>query len=267
MRYRIDISYDGTAFHGWATQPGLRTVQGSIEDAIAMILRLPEPARLTCAGRTDTGVHARGQVAHVDLDAIDAVELARRLRNVLPVDIQIRGVRPAADGFDARYSALERHYVYRICDDADGPDPLVRRHVVWHQRPLNTGRMNAAANHLLGNHDFSAFCKRSEGAMTIRTLLELESVRRADSILETTVRADAFCRSMVRSLMGALIAVGEGRNEPDWIKVILAARIRDPQVNVMPALGLTLENVVYPANVLSGQHSAEARRDECDDSE
>ncbi|MBK5217599.1 MAG: tRNA pseudouridine(38-40) synthase TruA [Propionibacteriales bacterium] len=267
MRLRIDISYDGTAFHGWATQPGLRTVQGSIEDAIAMILRLREPARLTCAGRTDTGVHARGQVAHIDLDAVDESVLTRRLRQVLPVDIQIRSIRPAADGFDARYSAIERHYVYRICDNADGPDPLVRRHIVWHQKPLNTGRMNAAARHLLGKHDFSPFCKRTERATTIRTLLELESVRRGDGILETTVRADAFCRSMVRSLMGALIAVGEGRNEPEWTKVILAAPMRDPQVNVMPALGLTLESVVYPANVLSGQRTTEARRDECDDSE
>lgn len=260
MRFRIDISYDGTAFHGWATQPDHRTVQGVIEDAIAMILRLPEPVRLTCAGRTDTGVHARGQVAHIDLDGVEAEPFAHRLRRILPTDIQIRSLRRAPEGFDARFSAVERRYVYRVSDDPQGPDPLVRRNVTWHKHPLNVARMNAVATHMVGEHDFAAFCKQRDGATTIRTLLELASSRRADGIIETTVRADAFCHSMVRALMGALTAVGEGRHEPDWSARILAARVRDPHVMVMPAHGLTLEEVTYPPDSGLARRAQQSRR-------
>ncbi|MFY0406657.1 tRNA pseudouridine(38-40) synthase TruA [Solicola sp. PLA-1-18] len=268
MRWRLDVSYDGAGFHGWATQPGLRTVQETIEDALAMVLRLPEPARLTCAGRTDTGVHARGQVVHVDLDALDEQpepeRLLRRLARVLPPDVRVRAVRHAAPGFDARFSALRRRYAYRICDTTAGPDPLVRAHVVDHRRPLDVDAMDAAGAHLLGEHDFASFCKRREGATTVRRLLRLSTVRRPDDVLETTVVADAFCHSMVRSLMGALVAVGEGRFEPAWAAEVLAGRTRAPQVTVMPAHGLTLEEVVYPsdADLASRAHETRRRRDE-----
>lgn len=259
MRLRLDISYDGSNFRGWATQPGLRTVQGEIEAALATILRLETKPPLTCAGRTDAGVHARGQVAHVDLDDVDPPTLERRLRRLLPADISLRGLDVAPTGFDARFAALERRYVYRICDAPDGPDPLTRNTVVAWPRSLDVAAMNSAAEHLIGEHDFAAFCKRREGATTIRTLLELHTVR-SGSLLETTVRADAFCHSMVRALMGALTAVGEGRFEPQWSGEVLSAAARNARVQVMPAHGLVLEEVVYPNDDGLAARAVESRR-------
>ena len=259
MRLRLDLSYDGARFHGWAAQPGLRTVQGEVEAALATILRLESPAPLTCAGRTDAGVHALGQVAHVDLDDdTDVDRLAHRLRSLLPDDIRLRALAPAPPGFDARFSALERRYVYRLCDRGTG-DPLARGHVVDWPRELDLDAMNAAAGPLLGEHDFAAFCKKREGATTIRTLLALSSERRDDGVLETTVRADAFCHSMVRSLMGALVAVGERRFAPDWTTSLLASGVRDGRVKVMPAHGLVLEEVVYPPDEALAARASEAR--------
>lgn len=258
MRVRLDLAYDGAAFHGWATQPGLRTVQGEIESAITTVLRLERPPRLAVAGRTDTGVHARGQVAHVDLDRVNPAALERRLQRILPSDITLRGVTPAPEGFDARFSALERRYVYRLRDQPGG-DPLVRGHVVSWPKPLDVDAMNAAAAHLTGEHDFAAFCRKREGATTIRTLLELRSHRRED-LVETTVRADAFCHSMVRALMGALVAVGEGRHDPAWVGEVLGAAARDSRVKVMPAHGLVLEEVSYPDDGDLAQRAAESRQ-------
>jgi tRNA pseudouridine38-40 synthase len=258
VRLRLDLAYDGAGFHGWARQPGLRTVQGEVEAAIATVLRLDSPVTLTVAGRTDTGVHARGQVAHVDLaEDLDPAVLERRLRRVLADDLSVRAVAAAPDGFDARFSALERRYVYRLTDGA--PDPLVRSTVVAVNRPIDVPAMDEAAEHLIGEHDFAAFCKKRDGATTIRTLLELSS-NRIDGRIETTVRADAFCHSMVRALMGALVAVGEGRYEPEWAGEILAGAARDPRVRVMPAHGLTLEEVRYPPDHLLAARVAESRR-------
>lgn len=261
MRLRLDLSYDGTNFRGWATQPGLRTVQGEVESALVMILRLDRVHRLTCAGRTDAGVHARGQVAHVDLDLddIDAPTLERRLRRLLPPDIGVRSLTVAADGFDARFAALERRYIYRLCDQPAGPDPLMRSMVVHAPRPLDVEAMNAASEHLVGLHDFASFCKRREGATTVRTLRELRTVRTGD-LIETTVRADAFCHSMVRSLMGALIAVGEGRCDPSWSAKLVSRAARDARVTVMPPHGLVLEEVVYPDDDGLAARAFESRR-------
>jgi tRNA pseudouridine38-40 synthase len=259
VRLRLDLSYDGTDFRGWATQPGLRTVQGEVEGALATILRLERSPQLTCAGRTDAGVHARGQVAHVDLDDVDPAALERRLRRLLPADIGLRSLTIAPNGFDARFAALERRYVYRLCDAPAGPDPLARRTVVGWRRPLDVDAMNAAAEHLLGEHDFAAFCKKREGATTIRTLLELRSVRAGD-LVETTVRADAFCHSMVRALMGALVAVGEGRFSAAWSGEVLSRAARDTRVTVMPAHGLVLEQVTYPDDAGLAARATQARR-------
>ena len=259
MRLRLDLSYDGTGFRGWAIQPGLRTVQGEVEAAIAMILRLPRSAPLTCAGRTDAGVHARGQVAHVDLDDVDPRHLERRLRRLLPEDITLRALTVAPDGFDARFAALERRYAYRMFDDPTGPDPLTRASVVRWQRRLDVDAMNAAAERLVGEHDFAAFCKRREGATTIRTLRQLSTERHGGN-LETSVRADAFCHSMVRSLMGLLVAVGEGRCEPAWSADVLASATRDARVMVMPPHGLVLEEVVYHDDAGLALRAAESRR-------
>lgn len=263
MRVRLDLSYDGGAFHGWAAQPGLRTVQGEVEAALATILRLDAPVPLTCAGRTDAGVHARGQVAHVDLpDDVDPDEVGRRLRRLLPADVVVRACSLAPAGFDARFAALERRYAYRI-DDGAAPDPLDRGHVVAWARSLDVAAMDAAGTVLLGEHDFAAFCRRREGATTIRTLLEL-STARVDGLVVSTVRADAFCHSMVRALMGALVAVGEGRHEPAWAGEVLRARTRDTRVRVMPAHGLVLEEVRYPPDegLAARDEQARRRRDE-----
>ncbi len=262
MRWRIDLGYDGTDFHGWASQPGLRSVQETVEDALGKVLRLPAPPTTVCAGRTDAGVHARGQVVHVDVPEeaqIAPDRLLHRLARVLPDDVRATQARPAADGFDARFSALRRRYVYRLCDDPAGPDPLVRRYVVARRRRLDASAMEEAAWLLLGEHDFAAFCKKRPGATTIRTLLRLEAERH-DAMIDITVEADAFCHSMVRALVGGLVAVGEGRHEPDWLGVVLESQSRDPHVTVMPAHGLTLEEVTYPDDADLAARAVETRR-------
>lgn len=256
MRIRIDLAYDGTAYHGWAAQPGLRTVQGELETALATVLRAAE-VPTTCAGRTDAGVHARGQVVHADVDEVDLVAaagrsadpplsaLARRLNGLLPADVHVRGARPAAPGFDARFSALSRRYVYRIVDDPAALDPLARHQVLAWPRPLDVQALGEAAHDLVGEHDFAAFCRRREGATTVRTLLALDW-RRAGGLVTAEVRADAFCHSMVRALVGCLLAVGDGRRPWSWPRQVLLAGVRDPAVTVAPAHGLTLEEVCYP---------------------
>jgi tRNA pseudouridine38-40 synthase len=247
VRLRLDISYDGTALHGWAPQPGQRTVQGELEQALAVVLRCP--VDLTVAGRTDAGVHATGQVAHCDVPREPWVEqgtrLVRRLRGVLPPDIAVRSVTEAPPEFDARFGALARHYVYRLTDAEWGPSPLRRADTVGWPRTLDTDAMADAAALLLGEHDFAAFCRRREGATTIRTLLALD-VERRGHLITIAASADAFCHSMVRSLVGALSAVGEGRRPPEWPAGLFARSERSSEVPVAPAAGLTLVRVDYP---------------------
>lgn len=259
MRLRIDLTYDGGGFHGWARQPGLRSVQGDLEAALATILRVPA-IRATCAGRTDTGVHARGQVVHVDVpeDVLEPSapdgrrtakprvdDLRRRLNGVLEPDVRVRTVAVAAPGFDARFSAMWRRYAYRIADRPELVDPLLRGHVLTWPRPLDEAGMNAAATILLGKHDFASFCKKRPGATTVRCLLDLNWERESDGLLVATVRAEAFCHNMVRSLIGCMIAVGEGREDPQWVADVLGARQRHPAVKVVHPHGLTLEEVHY----------------------
>jgi tRNA pseudouridine38-40 synthase len=260
VRLRIDLAYEGTDFHGWAKQTGLRTVQGELEAALTTILRVPEVA-VTCAGRTDTGVHARGQVAHVDVDADpDVDDLRRRLDGLLPVDVRVHRVVTAADGFDARFSAVWRRYAYRIADDPTVVDPLTRNHVLAWPRNLDVDAINAASTALLGRHDFASFCKKREGATTIRTLLDLSWVRDEKGLLTATVRADAFCHHMVRSLVGCLVAVGEGQRPSGWAADVLGAAKRDSAVRVVAAHGLTLEEVGYPPNAELARRAGAARR-------
>jgi tRNA pseudouridine38-40 synthase len=260
VRLRIDLAYDGTDFSGWASQPGLRTVQATLEGALCTVLRVPEAAT-TCAGRTDAGVHARGQVVHADLEVPedDLARLTRRLNGVLPDDVRVARCRPAPPGFDARFSALWRRYTYRVADADALPDPLSRTSVLTWPRPLADEAMNDAAAGLLGEHDFAAFCKRREGATTVRRLLELSCRRDARGTLLVTARADAFCHSMVRALVGCLLAVGEGRRDPGWAAGVLSAAVRDPAVTVVPARGLTLEEVAYPADEEVAEQAALAR--------
>lgn len=337
VRLRLDLGYDGTQFCGWARQPGLRSVQGEIEEALGRILRLPEPPMLTVAGRTDAGVHARGQVAHVDLpvEAFDELErghrrgtakrdgaasaaasagatdsaadqasgrasggasdsaadrasggvsegasgdgegvgfagvgpsaerlaaLVRRLGGLLDPDVRVFRVSVAPEGFDARFSAMSRRYAYRVSDAPGGVDPLLRREIVWHNRPLDLDAMNAAAVQLLGEHDFAAFCKKREGATTIRELQRLDWVRDAAGVLIATVVADAFCHSMVRALVGALMAAGDGRRTVEWPGQVLTAAVRDSGVHVAPAHGLCLEEVTYPEPGELAARAAATRR-------
>ncbi|MFE3072052.1 tRNA pseudouridine(38-40) synthase TruA [Streptomyces sp. NPDC059247] len=264
VRVRLDLSYDGRDFSGWAKQAqGRRTVQGDIEDALRTVTRAKETYELTVAGRTDSGVHARGQVAHVDLPVEVWDEhrdkLLRRLAGRLSHDVRIWSLTEAPGGFNARFSAIWRRYAYRVTDDPGGVDPLLRGHVLWHDWALDMDAMNEAAAALVGEHDFAAYCKRREGATTIRTLQELRWERRADGILEATVKADAFCHNMVRSLVGALLFVGDGHRPADWPGKVLAAGVRDSAVHVVRPHGLTLEEVGYPADDLLAARSREAR--------
>ncbi len=262
MRLRLDLAYDGTAFSGWARQPDLRTVQGTLEEAVARVLRLNDPVLVQVAGRTDAGVHARGQVAHVDLPAgTDPENLARRLAGVLPDDIAVHRIAPAAPGFDARFSAIWRRYVYRLWDARSCPDPLLRHQVTPVRGVLDPRAMDAVGKRLLGLRDFAPFCKPREGATTIRTLLDL-AVRRVDDpahTVEVELRADAFCHSMVRSLVGALVAVGTGQRDLDWFTAVMNSPARHNQVVVLPARGLTLEEVGYPPADQLAHRAAQAR--------
>ena len=272
VRARLAFAYDGTDFAGWAAQPGLRTVQSEVEAALARVTRA-DAVRTTVAGRTDAGVHARGQVAHVDVpveawlrmpgrsDRTPAAGLLSRLNGVLPQDIRMHHVDEAPPGFDARFSAVERRYAYRVCDSPTAADPLTRRWIVTHDRPVDVEALNAASGMLLGLRDFAAFCRGREGATTIRTLTELSWLREGD-VVTATVRADAFCHSMVRSLVGALLAVGDGRRDVAWLEEVAASPVRAQGVAVAPAHGLTLEEVVYPpdAELASRAEVTRARR-------
>jgi tRNA pseudouridine38-40 synthase len=247
VRLRLAISYDGTDFSGWAAQPERRTVQGVLTEALAVLIR--EPVALTVAGRTDAGVHAIGQVAHVDVSpsgwADLGASLLRRLAGVLPPDIRVREVLAVPAEFDARFGALWRRYEYRLTDAVSGAEPLRRFDTVAWPRPLDEQAMDAAARLLGGEHDFAAFCRRRDGATTIRSVQSFQ-VRREDDLVRCQVQADAFCHSMVRSLVGALAAVGEGRRPPEWPASLLSRTSRADDVPVAPARGLTLVAVGYP---------------------
>ena len=268
MRLRVDFGYDGAGFVGWAAQPGLRTVESELAAAWGTVLRTPPP-KLTTAGRTDAGVHARGAVAHLDVDpsAYDdlpgrsdrtpGVAAVTRLNGVLPQDIRVRAVSVAPEGFDARFSATSRRYSYRL---ADGwADPIRRGDTVSWRKPLDVEAMHEAANALVGLNDFAAFCKRREGATTVRTLLRYDWTRDDDGVLVATVIADAFCHSMVRSLVGAVVPVGEGRVPRSWPGEKLAARQRDSAILVMPPHGLCFEEVRYPRDDQLGVRARESR--------
>jgi len=276
LRLRLDLAYDGTDFSGWAAQPGRRTVEGVLSDALTTLLRSPEPVHLTVAGRTDAGVHARGQVAHADVE--EAAYLAvpgrsdrtpeqaatTRLAGILPPDVVVHRVCRAPDGFDARFSATSRRYRYRIADAPAFKDPLRRRDTVWLRDHLDVPAMDEASRALLGLRDFAAFCKRREGATTVRTLLRFDWVRDPHSgVVEATVVADAFCHSMVRALVGAVVPVGLGRQAVTWPRELQLAATRDAHVKVMPAHGLSLEEVTYPADadLAARAQEARARRD------
>ncbi|WP_353826863.1 tRNA pseudouridine synthase A [Agromyces sp. SYSU T0242] len=272
MRIRLDLAYQGTSFAGWSRQPGLRTVQGVVEAALATLFRREGIApRLVVAGRTDAGVHATGQVAHLDVDAeaFEAVTrprrgaadagpaadpfgvLVRRVTGILGStddDVVVRAARPAPEGFDARFSAVWRRYAYRVADLSAVHDPLQRHRTVWFPRALDVEAMDVAAQTLVGLGDFAAFCRPREGATTIRTLQSFRWRRDDDGVLVASLQADAFCHSMVRALVGACVAVGEGRLEVSGPSELMRAGERTSAFKVLPARGLTLTEVGYPAD-------------------
>jgi tRNA pseudouridine38-40 synthase len=248
VRLRLDVAYDGTDFSGWAAQPRRRTVAGVLAEALDTLMR--GATGLTVAGRTDAGVHATGQVCHVDVPAGRWADLAttllRRLSGLLPADVRVLAVRAVPETFDARFSALSRRYAYRVTDAPYGANPLRRHDTLAWPRPLDLDALNAAAAGLRGEHDFVAFCRRKENATTVRAVNRLDWRRDPDGVLVATVQADAFCWSMVRSLVGAMLAVGEGRRPADWPSSLLSRTERASEVPVAPAHGLTLVAVEYP---------------------
>ncbi|KTR07777.1 pseudouridine synthase [Curtobacterium luteum] len=266
MRLRLDIAYDGAAFSGWARQPGLRTVQGALESALATVFtRWGEPPVLTVAGRTDAGVHATGQVAHLDLSGEQWAALrskrgstgrspldglVKRVNGIAAPegDVVVTRASVAPEGFDARFSPLWRRYQYRVADAGAPRDPRRRGHTTWHPTRLDPAAMERGALVLLGLHDFATFCKPREGATTIRTLQEFRWDREPDGTLVASLQADAFCHSMVRAMVGATIAVGEGRFGPDRLEELRTAQRRTSEFKVAPARGLTLTEVGYPAD-------------------
>ncbi len=292
LRLRLDVAYDGTDFCGWARQPGLRSVQGELEAALRATLRVADgtPVRVAVAGRTDAGVHAVGQVCHGDVPAAAwaglavgrrapagdppappappaeaGIRLRRRLNGLLPADLRVRRVGVAPAGFDARWSASWRRYSYLVADDPAGQDPRTRGHVLWHPRGLDVHAMDAAAAAFVGEHDFAAYCRAREGASSVRTVHDIGWRRvgpsaAATSPVEFSVRADAFCHSMVRSLVGAFIAVGDGRWPVGRPAELLAGARRVPAIATAPAHPLTLVEVGYPADELLAAQAERARR-------
>jgi tRNA pseudouridine38-40 synthase len=264
-RLRIDLSYDGTNFSGWAIQPDRRTVQQCIEEAIRTVAQAK--AETIVAGRTDAGVHATGQVIHVDVpDNLELDDLAYKLNRILDEDIRINQIQIAPTAFHARFSALRRYYEYRILDENKVIPPLARFNTESWYRPLDVDQMNHASALLLGTHDFAAFCKFREGATTIRTLENYQWRRDRDGYLVGDVVADAFCYSMVRNLVGAIVCVADGRKESDWISTLLENKERVSDSLVFPARGLSLYKVDYPDDVelLERAKKTVARREEED---
>jgi tRNA pseudouridine38-40 synthase len=258
VRLRLDIAYDGTEFAGWAVQAGQRTVAGVLDEALSTVFRTP--VQLRAAGRTDTGVHATGQVAHVDVppDALshayprtrrqadsEFLPLVRRLARFVPQDVRVLDIGRGAAGFDARFSALRRHYVYRLSTAPYGVEPQEARFVTAWPRPVDVDAMAVASRDLVGLHNFAAFCRHREGATTIRDLQRLDWSRDGDRVT-AHVTADAFCWAMVRSLVGALLAVGEHRRERGWCATLLASTQRSSDFAAAPPQGLTLVGVDYP---------------------
>ncbi len=284
-RIRLDVAYRGTDFAGWARQPELRTVQGELEAALDKVLRasargLAAP-QVTVAGRTDAGVHARGQVVHVDIDLDgwrglpgrsdrpESEALLDRLAGVLGDDIVVFAATIAPSGFDARFSALSRTYKYRIADRYAARDPLRADWTLWHRGELDEAAMNEAAQEVTGLRDFAAFCKPRPGATTIRQLQQFEWQRPQSGpdagLVVATITSDAFCHNMVRALVGSSILIGQGKRPADWLAAVLASKDRANAGAVIAARGLTLEAVAYPEDELLAQRAQAIRAQRMDE--
>jgi len=264
VRVRMDLGYDGTDFFGWAAQPGRRTVAGVLAETLGVLVGGDGVVGLTVAGRTDAGVHATGQVCHVDVAADRWMSvrggIVRRLAGLLPPDVRVFRATEVPANFDARFSARFRRYEYRVADAPFGSPPLRYRDTLAWPRPLDLDALNAAAATLVGEHDFAAYCRRKERATTLRAISELRWRRDPDGIAVATVEADAFCQAMVRSLVGAMLPVGDGRRPVPWPASLLARRERASEVMVAPPHGLTLVAVGYPDDPREYGHQAALTR-------
>jgi tRNA pseudouridine38-40 synthase len=259
-RFRIDLAYDGSDFSGWAIQPGLRTVEGALVGVLEVIFGQLEHG-LRVAGRTDAGVHALGQVVHVDLSEDQAKRikpgLPKKLNAMLSRDIRISSIQSAPQGFHARFSATSREYRYRINQSAF-ENPLTGRYQLWHRHPLDANSMHVAGQKLKGLHDFGAFCKPRAGSTTIRELKKLKVSKTKDEIW-IDLQADAFCHNQVRSIVGALVAIGEGKLSADRLMEILEQKKRVSEFKVVGPEGLTLMRVNYPKDHLLARQAEKAR--------
>ncbi len=239
---RLDIEYDGSAFRGWARQPGLRTVQGELETGLATVLR--EEVQLTVAGRTDTGVHARGQVASFTTSAQVPTDLARRLNGVGPDDVAVRGAAVAADGFDARHDACARSYRYRLLARS-APSPFERGRALWWPHRIDCAALDACAAALLGTHDFTAFTPtQTDHVRFDRDILAADWEQTGD-VLSFQITADAFMRNMVRALVGTMLEVSSGRRAVEDFHRLLNGAPRSEGGDTAPPHGLYLESVSY----------------------
>jgi tRNA pseudouridine38-40 synthase len=244
-RLRVDLTYDGTNFSGWAKQPNLRTVQEEIEKAITTFMRIP--VATIVAGRTDAGVHAKHQVIHLDLPEDTNIEnLVFRLNQILDKDVRILSAAWAEENFHARFTPISRTYQYKIIDAGKVTAPLNRYDSAEWFRPLDIELMNAGSKLLLGEHDFFAFCKFREGGSTVKNLMRFDWHRDQHGVVIGEVKADSFRYNMVRNLVGAAVCVGEGRFKPEWMLKTLQDKVRISDSYVFPAKGLTLISIEYP---------------------
>ena len=244
-RLRIDLTYDGTNFSGWAKQPNLRTIQEEIEKALSTITQ--NQIATVVAGRTDAGVHAKQQVIHADLPEDTIIEnLVFRLNQILDKDVRVISISWAEVNFHARFTPISRTYQYKIIDAGKVTAPLDRYDSAEWFRELDIDLMNAGSKLLLGAHNFFAFCKFREGGSTVKNLMKFDWHRDENGVVIGEVKADSFRYNMVRNLVGAAVCVGEGRFAPEWMLKTLQDKVRISDSYVFPAKGLTLIKVEYP---------------------
>jgi len=253
VRFRVDLAYDGTDFAGWAKQPGLRTVEGDLLKMFEKVFgKSKTDFDMRVAGRTDSGVHAKHQVCHLDIPQKRLSRIGRdplnalRLNTLISEDLIILDFNQITSDFDARFSALGRRYRYTIIDPEFKKDPMLVRYALTHKRVLDVDIMNLAAKELIGLKDFAAFCKPRPGASTIRNLTLFELLRHPDGLITIDIHADAFCHNMVRSLVGSIIAVADGRLNVQDLANVQKTGKRANKFKTIDARGLSLESIDYP---------------------
>jgi tRNA pseudouridine38-40 synthase len=240
---RLVVAYDGTDFHGFADQRDQRTVAGALGKALQRVLH--HEVELKCAGRTDAGVHAWGQVVSFDAPpGIEPDRLQASLNGMLGPEIVVREADLAPPGFDARHSARWRHYRYTIVN-RPVPDPFLDRYAWWVAPPLEVHALRLAADPFVGEHDFASFCRKQEGASLTRRVLLSQWTEQPDGVLRYEVRANAFCWQMVRSIVGTMVDVGLGKRRPGDVLAIIRERDRAAAGQLAPPQGLCLWEVGY----------------------